>query len=119
MKIKYANKQVEKICKNIKEAHRIFGGNKKYVLGLFSRINAIENAECLKDIILIPSFRFHKLEGDRNGYFSIDVTNKRDKWRIICCPLDDNEKKIIPCDIDKSAGMVQIVEIEEVSPHYE
>lgn len=119
MKILYSNKEVESQCTSVKEANKLFGGNKKYVLGLMSRINAIENAENLKDIICIPTFRFHKLQGDLEGYFAIDVTNKRDRWRIILCPLDENEERIIPCNIGEFLSNIQIVEIEEVSSHYE
>ena len=53
------------------------------------------------------------------GYYAIDVTNKRDKWRIIMCPLDEKEKRMIPCKIDEVSSTVQVVEIEEVSLHYE
>ena len=119
MKILYFNKKVEAQCTSVKEANKLFGGNKKYVLGLMSRIYAIENAENLKDIICIPTFRFHKLVGDMEGYYAIDVTNKRDKWRIIMCPLDEKEKRMIPCKIDEVSSTVQVVEIEEVSLHYE
>jgi proteic killer suppression protein len=67
----------------------------------------------------MPTFRFHNLKGKLNGYFAIDVKTIRDKWRIILQPLDDEEKAFDPCDIDKIAAVVRIVEIREVSAHYE
>jgi proteic killer suppression protein len=67
----------------------------------------------------MPTFRFHSLKGKLNGYFAIDVKTIRDKWRIILQPLDDEEKAFDPCDIDKIAAVVRIVEIREVSAHYE
>ena len=84
-----------------------------------SRINAIEQANVIKDIILMPTFRFHQLKGKRKVYFAIDVKTIRDKWRIILQPLNDDEMIFDPCNIDEIATIVKIVEISEVSAHYE
>lgn len=67
----------------------------------------------------MPTFRFHKLRGNLKGYFAIDVKTIRDKWRIILQPLNENGKAFDPCNIDEIAGSVKIVEIREVSAHYE
>ena len=88
-------------------------------LSLHSRINAITNAEIIRDIIVSPQFHFHNLYGKLEGLFAIDVKSRRDKWRIILCPLDENEEEYNPCHIDEISGIVRIVKIEEVSPHYE
>lgn len=119
LRVKYSNTRIEKQCTNLKEATKLFGGDKKMAVSLFARINAIEVAEVIKDIIMMPSFRFHKLNGKLEGYFAIDVKTRRDKWRIILQPLDDEEKPFDPCNIDEIAAVVRIVEISEVSPHYE
>ena len=34
-------------------------------------------------------------------------------------PLDENEEPYDPCNIDEIAGVVRIVEVKEVSNHYE
>lgn len=88
-------------------------------LSLMSRIQAIEQANVLKDIIVMPTFRFHRLRGNLNDYFAVDVKTSRDKWRILLQPLDANEDVFRPCNIDTIAGSVKIVEIREVSAHYE
>lgn len=93
-------------------------------ISLFSRINALQQSETIMDIILQPQMKFYKLtnKGKNNnfeGYFAIDVKTKRDKWRLIIEPLDDNEEKFIPCNIDLIAKIVKIIEIKEVSNHYE
>ena len=124
MKIKYKNKKIEEICTNIKKATLHFGGDKNMAISLFSRINALQQSETIMDIILQPQMRFHKLtnKGKNNnfeGYFAIYVKTKRDKWRLIIEPLDDNEEKFIPCNIDLIAKIVKIIEIKEVSNHYE
>lgn len=53
------------------------------------------------------------------GLFAVDVKTKREKWRIILCPLDQDGNEYEPCNIDEISEIVKIVEIEEVSPHYE
>ena len=119
MKIKYASKKVEQQCTSLKAATQLFGGDKKLAISLQSRINAIERAEDLKDIISFPPFHFHNLQGKQEGLFAIDVKSRRDKWRLILQPLDDKEKPFVPCRIDEIAAVVRIVEIREVSAHYE
>lgn len=53
------------------------------------------------------------------GYFAIDVKSRKDSWRIILRPLNDDKELFDPCNIDEIASVVEIVEIEEVSKHYE
>ncbi|MCR5616350.1 MAG: hypothetical protein K6F45_09325 [Saccharofermentans sp.] len=79
MKIVYADKKIEKQCTSIKEANKLFGGNKALAVSLLARINAIEQADVIHDIIVMKPFRFHNLKGDRDGYFAIDVKTIRDK----------------------------------------
>ena len=124
MQIIYINKKVEKQCTDQKTANILFGGNKQLVNSLFARINALNAAETIKDIIVQPQFRFHNLLNfgkgkDLEGYFAIDVKTKFEKWRIILQPLDENKKPFYPCRIDEIASIVKIVEIREVSNHYE
>ena len=119
MKIIYANERVEQQCTSVKAATKLFGGDKSLVTSLFARINAIQSADVIKDVIAMPQFYFHNLHGKMEGLFAIDVKTRRDKWRIILCPLDENEENFKPCHIDEIAGTVKIVEIMEVSPHYE
>lgn len=119
MKIKYANDKVKQQCTSLKAATSVFGGDKSLATSLLARINALEAAEVIKDIIATPQLHFHKLHGKMDGLFAIDVKSRRDKWRIILCPLDEKEKIFTPCHIDKIAAVVKIVEVMEVSAHYE
>ena len=88
---------------------------------MLSKINALEEAESIQDIIVQNSFRFHSLKNkkDLNSYIAIDVKTKREPWRIILQPLNENEEVFNPCNIDEIAKFVRIVEISEVSKHYE
>ncbi len=107
----------------MKAARKLFGGNEELVKKLMSRINAFTAADTIKDIIKQKQFRFHKLnnKGDKKleGYFAVDVKSPKEPWRIILQPLDPDGKPYDPCNIDEIAGMVRIIEITEVSKHYE
>ncbi|MDO4404500.1 MAG: hypothetical protein Q4C09_05625 [Atopobiaceae bacterium] len=104
-------------------AKRLFYGNDKLAVSLIARVNALEQADILRDIIVQPQFHFHKLLNkngkDLEGLFAVDVKTRRDPWRIILRPLDENGEPFVPCNIDEIAGIVEIVRIEEVSKHYE
>ena len=119
MKIIYSNKKTEKQCSSLKEATKLFGGDRRLATSLMAKNNAIEQADVMKDIIVMPTFRFHSLSGKLEGFFAIDVKTIRDKWRIILQPLDEAENVFVPCHIDEIAAAVRIVGIREVSAHYE
>ena len=124
LKIIYSSEKTKLICTDIRNAKRFFGGQEKYAISLLSRINALANAEHLKDIIIQPQMRFHKLvnkgkQSNLLGFFAIDVKTKNDSWRIVLKPLDENEKEFVPCNIDEIASIVKTIEIKEVSNHYE
>ena len=83
----------------------------------------MQNAVTIKDIIAQMSFHFHQLKNingkNLDGFFAIDVKSRTDPWRIILRPLDSDKEPFVPCHIDEIAESVEIVEIREVSNHYE
>ena len=95
MKIIYATEKLELQCTSLKAATKLFGGDRNLAISLMARINAIEKAYVIKDIIVMPPFHFHNLHGNREGFFAIDVKSRREKWRIILQPLDENEQVLI------------------------
>ena len=123
MELLYKTEKLRKQCTEMSAAKKLFNGDIQLSRSLLARINALDNSEVLKDVIVQPQYRFHKLikTGKRNleGYFAIDVKTRKEPWRIILQPLDDNKEPFHPCDIDKIARYVRIVEITEVSNHYE
>ena len=123
MELVYASDKVKIQCTSVKAARKLFGGDNALATSLLARINALGQACTIKDIIVQPSFHFHKLDNKhgRNleGYFAIDVKSRREQWRIILQPLDNNKDPFIPCYLDQIAEYVRIVEITEVSKHYE
>ena len=123
MKLVFSSEEVETVCTSQKAAKKFFGGNEKLSLGLLSRVNALRQAPNLKDIVVQPPFHFHKLKNksgrDLEGLFAIDVKTRRDPWRLILQPLDENECPFDPCNIDEIAIMVRVIGIVAVSKHYE
>ncbi|MDO4279999.1 MAG: hypothetical protein Q4C56_00055 [Peptococcaceae bacterium] len=119
MKVEYASDKLKKKCSDLKSAQKLFSGDKSLARSLLARINALESAETLKDIIVQRPFHFHKLANNMEGYFAIDVKSRRDPWRIILEPLDAAGERYVPCHIDEIVEQVRIVEIAEVSKHYE
>lgn len=123
MKLEYASEKVKEQCTNSKAAKKLFDGNELLARSLLARINALENAETIRDIIVQPTFHFHNLKNKKGknleGYFAIDVKSRKEMWRIILQPLDKEKQPYDPCHIDQIAGIVKIVEITEVSKHYE
>lgn len=123
LELVYASEKVKSQCTSVKAAKKLFGGDAVLTRSLLARINALEKADTIKDIIVQPAFHFHNLENrqGRNleGFFAIDVKSRREQWRIILQPLDENKEPFDPCFIDQISAYVRIVEITEVSKHYE
>lgn len=122
MKIIYANKTVEKQCTSIKEATKLFGGNAMMSRYLLGRIQDLKDAPVLSDFMKTNNPRFHNLhnqgKNQYEGLFAVDVKSKKDPWRLIIQPLDENEKPFNPCHIDKVAKIVRVIRVLEVSKHY-
>ncbi len=123
MELVYASDKVKSQCTSVKAASKLFGGDAALTTSLLARINALEKAETIKDIIVQPTFHFHNLGKKRGrdleGFFALDVKSRREQWRIILQPLNENKEPFDPCYIDQIASYVRMVEIKEVSKHYE
>lgn len=123
MELVYATEKIKVQCTSVKEAKKLFGGNVELAKSLMARMNALKSADTIKDIVVLKPFRFHKLvnKNGKNyeGYFAIDVKTRIQQWRIILQPLDATKKPFDPCNIDEIADTVKVVEIVEVSKHYE
>lgn len=123
MELEYASEKVKLQCTSITAAKKLFGGDMILTKNLLARINALGSADTIKDIIVQPAFRFHDLKNKKGrnleGYFAIDVKSIREPWRIILQPLNKEKQPYHPCNIDEIAECIKIVEITEVSKHYE
>lgn len=84
---------------------------------LLSIENALVNATCLHDIVMMPQYHFHQLHGDRKGEWSIYVG--KTGYRVTLIPCDDTGKEITTGDIIAQCKTIKIVVVTEVSNHYE
>ena len=66
MELVYEDAKTEEQCTSLKAAKKLFGGNSVLAISLLARINALKQADTIKDIIVQPTFHFHKLE-NKNG----------------------------------------------------
>ena len=123
MKLEYESEEVKLQCTDIKKATKLFGGDRQLAIKRLSRINALEQAEVIRDIIVQPAFYFHDLKNKNGsnleGFFAINVKTKKEPWRIIVQPLNGDGVPFVPCNIDEISEIVKIIEIREVSKRYE
>ena len=81
MELVYVSDKVKTQCTSVKAAKKLFGGDTVLATSLLARINALEKAETIKDIIVQPTFHFHNLGNkhgrDLDGFFAIDVKSRR------------------------------------------
>ena len=123
LELVYASKKVKEQCTSLKAAKKLFGGDATMAAKLHSRVNALEQAETRKDIIVQRQFHFYKLANKGNkrleGFYAMDVKSRSDPWRLILRPLDSNGEPFDSCSIDEISDVVEVVGIKEVSKHYE
>lgn len=65
MELVFASKKVEEQCTSVKAANKLFGGDTVLGRSLLARINALKQAETIKDIVVQPAYHFHKLSKKR------------------------------------------------------
>lgn len=91
MIIEFRSNRIKKICENENKARKKYGA--KLAKKLIQRIYQLQAFDNLNQIPHTPPFRKHKLKGDFDGCFSVDITAG---YRLIFKPgLDSNEKKNI------------------------
>ncbi len=97
MRIEWATRQLERCYTDHARAVRRWNVSvaRKYV----QRVNALHDARDFDTVRKIRTFRTHRLRGDREGRWAIDLTGR---WRLIVTPL--------PGDI--------AIRVEEVTQHY-
>ncbi|CAF1851236.1 MULTISPECIES: type II toxin-antitoxin system RelE/ParE family toxin [Bacillus] len=100
MKISYATKKLEKILTNerlIKKEYTLF--YKKVI----NRISEIRVANNLDEIPHVPPPRRHKLDGDYNNCWGIDISKN---FRIVLRPIGDWDESEL-----KSINEIEILSI--------
>lgn len=110
MELTYKDEKLQNICENSKYNKELV---KKYGIEvakkLPQRIKELKAFNSLNDVPTYPPFRRHKLTGDRNGQFAVNITSQ---YRLI---FRQKENNIIIEDLKE----IREIEIMEVSKYYE
>lgn len=115
MNIVFKNRKIEKqFCYQYRKSWKY---PQQVQLKLKMTEDYIRSASSLLDIANYTPFHFHQLKGDRKGEWSIYLGNTG--YRVVLVPCDDNEKKILEGDIMSKCKSIKVVQIMEVSNHYE
>ncbi len=110
MDLTYKTKKLQCMCEDPnynKELIKKYGS--EVAKKLPKRIKELKAFDSLNDIPITLPFRRHKLTGDREGQFAINITNQ---YRLI---FRQEENNIIIEDLRD----IKKIEIMEVSKHYE
>ena len=86
LKVEYKSGKVKEQCTDIRKATRLFGGDRALALKLLSRINALEQADVIQDIIIL-----------------INVAHQM----IILCFMMISRKKVLCYVINNNVGMME------------
>lgn len=84
---------------------------------LLAAENYILRADSLMDIVAYPPYHFEHLRGDRNKEWSIRLGNTG--YRVTLVPCDDNGEELVGGDILAKSRTIRVIEVTEVSNHYE
>lgn len=112
MEVHFTNKKVEKQCTSLKQAKKDFSD--KIAQKLHKLINFIESADNLASVMAFPTYHFHDLKRDREGQYSLAIDGGRGSYRLIVCFHDIDKVTVFA-----NASSIEIIQIEEVSNHYD
>lgn len=102
MEVSYASKKLEKILTNERMIKKQYTAFYKKIINRMSEIRAANN---LDEIPHIPPPRRHKLEGDYNDCWGIDVSKN---FRIILRPVGNWDETDL-----KTINKIQILSVED------
>lgn len=112
MQVQYNNKLAERQCTDLKQAKRDF--SEKVAKKLHMMINFIESADNLLSVRSFPRYRFHSLNGNRKGQYALDIDGKNSPYRLIVCFDEENDSNVF-----SEPTSIKVIQVEEVSKHYE
>lgn len=99
MEVQFRTRQLEICYQQHRQANRKYGAQvaRKYI----QRINIIQQAIDLAEIMRLPGLRCHALTGNRQGQYAINLTGY---YRLI---------------FTLTGNQLEVIMIEEVSKHYD
>ncbi len=112
MQVQYNDRKTQKQCTLLKQAQKDFSDI--VARKLHRLINFIEIADSLSEVTAFTPYNFHALKGKRKGQYALDINGRKDSYRLIVC-FDQSDNEFIFSKPDS----IKIIQIEEVSNHYE
>lgn len=100
MEISFTSRKLQKTCENHTELKKKYGDIQ--ARRIIQRINELQAAANLHDILQLPQARLHPLAGNRKKQFAVDILHP---YRIILLPLDGNKTDL------KTITIIQIISI--------
>lgn len=99
MEVLFRTRKLEKEYREHRRADQAYGSEvaRRYI----ERINIIKQARDIEELERLPGLRCHKLKGDRQGFWAVNLTGR---CRLI---------------FSLEGERLEIVRIEEVSKHYD
>ena len=103
MKVNYQNQDIRKALLSTKVATRRYGR----ILSekIFKTMQYLEAAPNLSSVSQFPPYRRHKLVGNYEGCFAVDLTKNQ---RLVFCPIDSSEKTSDKLDKIKEISIMAI-----------
>lgn len=113
MKVLYADRKLEKVCKSVKELTRRFGEVNGKIIG--RRLEQLDASSSLAVLRTMPQVRCHELTGDRQGQLAVDAKHPQ---RIIFRPTDNPPARLPDGGLDwTSVTEVTIIEVVDYHGH--
>lgn len=112
MEVVYKTNKLENKCTKLVQAKRNYP--EKIAKKLMKLINFIDTADTLADIQNNDLLYFHALTGDKKGLYAMDIDGRRSSYRLIVTFDGFSNMEIF-----EQASSITIVQVEEVSNHYE
>jgi proteic killer suppression protein len=98
VQVSFRTKQLEACYTDAKKAQRAW--DEKVARRYIERVNILKHAKSLDDLHKILVLRFHQMQGDKKGRYSITLIGR---WRM---EVSFQDEKLL------------LVRVEEVSQHY-
>lgn len=107
MEVEFRTNKLKKQCENPAIAQKEYGA--KMGFKLTQRVVELSAAISLQDIKCIPSARLHRLDGDRNTQYAVDLVHP---YRLVFQPILSSDTEIF--ELDK----IKVIRIEEVVDYH-
>lgn len=108
MDIEFKSNRIMKLCTKRKKARKKLGAD--IARSLIQRLYDLQAFDSLKEVPTTPPFRRHKLYGNYEGFFAVNI---KGPYRIVFKPIiDDNTSE------DKSLSEVKKIKIWEVTDYH-